>query len=75
MAFWSKTLDKGIPMCYSEYEKGVNLMPTKGTGTVIARVKDEIILEIKRKAHRRGLTVNAWLNWVINIGLRSHSRK
>lgn len=47
-------------------------MPTKGTGTVVARVKDEIIIEMKRRANKRSMTVNAWLNWAISIGLRRH---
>lgn len=50
-------------------------MPTKGTGTVVARVKDEIITEIKRRANKRSMTVNAWVNWAITLGLRNHSKE
>lgn len=50
-------------------------MPTKGTSTVVARVADEVILEIERRAKRRKLSKNAWLNWCITLGLRKHGGK
>ena len=50
-------------------------MPTKGTGVLAARVKDETILEVNRKAANRKMSLNAWLNWAISLGLRVHRRK
>ena len=45
-------------------------MPTKGTSVITTRVKDELIVEIKRNASKRGITLNGWLNLAILQGLR-----
>lgn len=50
-------------------------MPTKGTSIIATRIKDEIITEVRQRATRRGLTINAWLNWAVKNGLRSHERR
>lgn len=50
-------------------------MPTKDTGTVIARVKNETIRIIKQRARKRDITVNAWLNWAIEQALRNHRKR
>lgn len=49
-------------------------MPTKGTSTITARVKDETIAEVTQRAAKRGISINAWVNWAINQGLRKHRK-
>lgn len=50
-------------------------MPTKNTNIIAARVKDDVIEQLRGRAARRGITVNAWLNWAIADALRPHRRK
>ncbi len=72
-----KGIDKGYTRHYNgrvNPEKEID-MPTKGTSIISTRVKDEIVLEIKRKADRRGMSLNSWVNWAIVNGLRKHSKK
>ena len=54
--------------------KEVNPMPTKGTKIVAARVPDDTIAIIMIRAKKRNISLNAWLNWAINIGLRRHRK-
>ena len=50
-------------------------MPTKNTSVVHARVADTKIKEIEKRCKNRGMTINSWLNWAIDNGLRPHRRK
>lgn len=47
-------------------------MPTKNTSVLAVRVADTKIKEIEKRCKSR--TINAWLNWAIDIGLRSHKK-
>jgi len=50
-------------------------MPTKNTKIISARVSDDKVELITQKANKRRITINAWINWAIKNGLRSHKRK
>ncbi len=46
----------------------------RDTGIVPARVKKTDIALIKKCAGLKGMTVNAWLNWAIKLGLRRDTK-
>ena len=46
-------------------------MKTKAIGIRVQVLKLE---EINRRASRRGITFNKWVNWAIVQGLRSHKK-
>ena len=48
-------------------------MPTKNTSVLAVRVPDAKIKEIEKRC--KGRSINSWLNWAIDNGLRSHRRK
>jgi len=50
-------------------------MPSKTTTTVSARIPDKALVQIKERIARRNKTLNAWINWAILNGLRSHKKK
>ncbi|KKL69475.1 hypothetical protein LCGC14_2114570 [marine sediment metagenome] len=49
-------------------------MPTKDSRVIGVRIKESLIEQIKRRANRKGWTVNRWMNWAIQEGLRSHKK-
>ena len=54
------------------YCEGANRMDSKAIGV---RVKTETIERVMERANRRGWTFNRWVNYAIELGLRSHKRK
>lgn len=50
-------------------------MPSKDTKTLSVRVPNTTIELIKSKLAKRKLTINAWLIWTINQGLRKHRKR
>jgi len=49
-------------------------MPTKDSTVISVRVRNDRLEEIKCKLARRNMTLNAWLTWVIRLGLRKHKK-
>lgn len=39
------------------------------------RIPTEKLNEIERRAAKKGLTFNGWINWAIDLGLRTHSTR
>ena len=39
------------------------------------RVPTDVIEPIKKRAARRKMSFNQWINWAIKQGLRSHTKK
>jgi predicted DNA binding CopG/RHH family protein len=50
-------------------------MKERDTAIIPARVKKAKIELIRHRAAKKGMTVNAWLNWAIDNGLRKHHGK
>lgn len=50
-------------------------MPTKDSRVIGVRILNPVIEEINKRARRRGLTFNGWMNWAITTALRPHRRK
>lgn len=51
------------------------MCPTKNTTVIAARVPNRVIAEIMKRLEKRKMTLNAWINWAVRQGVRSHERK
>lgn len=51
---------------------GKPYMPTRDTAVVAARIQNATLDKIKSRL--RGRTLNQWLIWAINNGLRKHTK-
>jgi len=50
-------------------------MPSKDTTVISARIPDKTLALIKERISKKDKTLNAWINWAIKEGLRSHTKK
>ena len=48
------------------------MSPLKDSKVISVRVKNEVVDEINIRIERKGITINKWLAWAVNLGLRSH---
>ena len=49
-------------------------MPTKNSHVRGVRIADKVSTEIDRRRIRKGWSFNKWMNYVISLGLRSHTK-
>jgi len=60
-------------VCYIETIGGCT-MPTKDSRVIGVRISTDTIMQVKKRASRRGWTFNKWMNWSITQGLRLHKK-
>ena len=50
-------------------------MPTKDSTVIAVRIKNETLEVINHRIKKKGITINKWLTWCVNEGLRLHRKR